>query len=90
MAEPLGKSIGVLKSNKRMKLLDEVKKIKEQYEFADKIGVRAYVSQCPSNIMTQSDVNISRWIQGFNQIRRNSPKFENGDIREFFLPNQIT
>ena len=79
-----------MKRDEKLKewLLEEVEEIKKIYEISDKIGVKAYIRNCPSNMPIRSTEYISKWIRGYNLISKSSEKYRAGDIRAY-LPWRI-
>ena len=68
------------------KLLLQVETIKRKYDSTTKPGVRSYIRRCPENMSVQRIENIQQWIRGYEEIKRNSPKYVAGDIRNFYSP----
>ena len=76
----------LIADNKHQKdvLLLEVQKIMEQYDNTTNTEIRSYIRQKPSNMSVKTNEYIAQWIRGFNYMRRNAPRFNPGDIRDFF------
>ena len=45
---------------------------------------RSYLRLCLENMSVQRVEYIKQWIRGFEEIRRNSPQYTVGDIRNFY------